>query len=131
MKRARIQHFASTTLIIGLVAVLGACASSDDKAETRSTAAASESTEMPIPASSKLAKVEVGMSQQQVRKAIGEPDDIRGYPTGKSWIPWYFGGDTYRMDWLYSGEGKVILSNTNRWTRSMKVKEIHYDPNQP
>ena len=131
MNMKRTRRFILTGLIVGIAIALGGCASSGDKAESKSTAAASEKTEMPIPANSKLAKVEIGMSEQQVRKAIGEPDDARGYPTGKSWIPWYFGGDTYRVDWLYSGEGKVIFSNSNRWTRNVKVKEVHYDPNQP
>ncbi|HEB90668.1 MAG TPA: hypothetical protein ENI85_13940 [Deltaproteobacteria bacterium] len=131
MKRTGIRNLLSTGLVIGLAIALGACASSSDKTETGSTAAAKEETEKPVPPGSKLSKVETGMSQQQVRNAIGEPDDIRGYPTGKNWIPFYFGGDTYRMDWLYSGEGKVIFSNPNRWSRNMKVKEIHYDPDQP
>ena len=70
------------------------------------------------------------MSEQQVRLAIGEPSDIRGYPTGKNWIPFYFGGDTYRQDWTYPGVGKVIFSNSSRWSRTMTVVDRVADPNQ-
>ena len=122
-------------LIAGLAIAVGGCASSGggESSSTDESAAPAKAAEtvVPVPASSKLAKIETGMSEQQVRKAIGEPDDIRGYVTGKNWIPFYFGGDTYRMDWSYTGVGKVVFSNSNRWTRNVKVIELRHNPDEP
>ena len=50
--------------------------------------------ERPPPPDSPLAKVKIGMTDAQVRKILGDPDNANGYMTGKSWIPFYFGTDT-------------------------------------
>ena len=136
MNRKQIQGFASIGLIVGLAIAIGGCASSGGGETTAEKAPAKKTTAekavmVPVPAGSKLAKIEVGMSEQQVRKAIGEPNDIRVYPTGKNWIPFYFGGDTMRADWSYSKVGKVVFSNPSRWTRSMKVIELRHNPDEP
>lgn len=123
----RIQRLVLTGLMVGLLSAVGGCASSGDGSKSTEKAAAPAKS---VPPGSKLAKVEIGMSEQQVRVAIGEPSDIRGHITGKNWIPFYFGGDTYRQEWHYPGEGLVIFSNTNRWARNMKVIELRYNPDQ-
>ena len=38
------------------------------------------------PAGSKLAKVELGMNEGEVRKIMGDPDSSPTYTTGKAWI---------------------------------------------
>jgi hypothetical protein len=81
------------------------------------------------PAGSKLAKVTLGMDDLQVRKAIGEADGQRAYMTGKGWIPFYYGPDTHRTDWLYQKEGRVVFSR-NRWNGALKVIRIDYDPEE-
>ena len=120
----RIQRTILTGLIVSLAVALGGCASTGEGSGEEAAMS------VPVPASSKLARIEVGMSEQQVRKAIGEPDDIRIYPTGKIWIPFYFGGDTMHSDWTYSGVGKIVFSNPSRWTQTMKVIERHHNPGQ-
>jgi len=81
----------------------------------------------PIPASSPLAKVQVGMTDIDVRKAIGEPTTSRSYMTGKAWMPFYYGGDTSRMAWVYAGEGEVVFTR-NRYTGGLKVVRVDYNP---
>jgi len=132
--RKRIQGFLMIGLIAGLAFAIGGCASSGEGGATNEKASATKEAAKPVmsvPAGSKLAKIDVGMSEQQVRKAIGEPDDIRIYPTGKNWIPFYFGGDTMRADWSYSKVGKVVLSNPSRWSRTMKVVELRPNTDEP
>ena len=80
-------------------------------------------------ASSPLSKVEVGMNDFQVRKILGEPDNMNVYPTGKSWIPFYFGSDTTRTDWMYKGVGRVVFSR-NQYSGALKVIRVDYDPNE-
>ncbi len=82
----------------------------------------------PPPPNSPLAKVEMGSSDVEVRKVMGDPDDANGYMTGKAWIPFYYGGDTHRTDWLYKGQGRVVFSR-NRWSGNLKVIRVIYNPN--
>src|SRR6185503_2634516 len=64
----------------------------------------------PPPASSKLAKVQMGMSPREVQNVIGSPDDESAYVTGKAFIPWYFGRDRHRVAYFYKGEGRVVFA---------------------
>jgi len=84
---------------------------------------------VPPPASSKLSKVQLGWNDEQVRAAIGAPDNVEGYITGKSFIPFYYGTDTSRTDWEYKGEGRVVFSR-NAYSGTLKVIRIDYDPNE-
>lgn len=59
---------------------------------------------------SKFSKVKIGMRMSQVEKLIGEPDDSDSHMTGKSFIPFYFGGDTHRIEQFYKGEGILTFS---------------------
>lgn len=77
------------------------------------------------PAGSSLARVEVGMTDAQVRKILGEPDNSNAYMTGKAWIPFYYGPDTHRTDWMYKGQGRVVFSR-NRWSGGLKVVNVLY-----
>lgn len=81
------------------------------------------------PAGSALAKIELGMTEIDVRKILGEPDDSNAYQTGKAWIPFYYGPDTHRSDWMYRGQGRVVFSR-NRWTGGLAVIQVLYNPNE-
>ena len=82
-----------------------------------------------IPESSPLAKIENGMTDVRVRDLIGSPVDVNTYQTGKSWIPYYYGPDTHRAEWIYPGEGRVVFS-INRYSGALKVINVLYNPNQ-
>lgn len=143
----RLQRIVIAGLVVGLTMALGGCASKTDsasssKSSSESTATAtatSKSTSststaavktVPVLAGSSLSKIEIGMTDAEVRALLGEPASIRSYPTGKNWIPFYFGGDTYRFDWIYSKTGRVIFANTNRFSRSIKVVEVIDNPEE-
>jgi hypothetical protein len=49
--------------------------------------------------------------------------------TGKAWIPFYYGGDTYRTDWMYKGKGRVVFSR-NQWSGALKVIRVMHNPNE-
>lgn len=78
-------------------------------------------------AGSKLAKVKIGMTEGEVRKAIGEPDDISSYVTGKAFIPFYFGNDSARVEWIYSGFGSIAF-NAGGFGGRRLVMMINHDP---
>ncbi len=78
-------------------------------------------------AGSKLARVKIGMTEGEVRKAIGEPDDISSYVTGKAFIPFYFGNDSARVEWIYSGLGSIAF-NAGGFGGRRVVMMINHDP---
>jgi hypothetical protein len=81
------------------------------------------------PKGTRLANIALGMTDLDVRKAIGEPDSAKNYMTGKAWIPFYWGPDVARTDWMYKGQGRVVFSR-NRYTGGLKVIRVTYDPSQ-
>jgi outer membrane protein assembly factor BamE (lipoprotein component of BamABCDE complex) len=81
-----------------------------------------------VPDSSPLAKITIGMADTDVRKILGEPTTQRAYMTGKSWIPFYYGPDTSRTDYIYEGIGRVVFSRS-RYSGQLKVIDVAHDPN--
>jgi len=59
---------------------------------------------------SKFAKLQIGMRQRQVEDLIGRPNDEDGHITGKAFIPFFFGGDTHRIEAFYKDEGQLTYS---------------------
>jgi outer membrane protein assembly factor BamE (lipoprotein component of BamABCDE complex) len=117
------MHKRLTALIVCLLALgLGACASSDGGSDDGGSAAA-----IAPPADSKLAQVTRGMMDTDVRRVMGDPSHSNAYMTGKAWIPFYFGSDTRRSDWIYAGQGRVVFSR-NQYTGGLKVIKVIYNP---
>lgn len=76
----------------------------------------------PVPADSPLAKVTLGMHRDQVDELLGAPTSTRAFPSGKGFIPYYYGPDTTRTGAFYRGLGRITFSGTD------KVVQIEYDP---
>lgn len=113
-------------LLIGtLAAGLGACANHGSKpAEPARTFA-------PAPAGSPLSKVQVGMTEQEVRAVLGPPSQENEYVTGKAFIPWYFGPDRSRRAYFYKGMGRVVFAGGKGFNRTGHVQRVEYDPSEP
>lgn len=79
-------------------------------------------------AKSKFAKLEIGMRQVQVENLIGRPDDLSSHITGKQFRPFYFGGDTQRIEAYYKGEGQLTYSNTNNFSAPDTLIRIEANP---
>jgi len=77
-----------------------------------------------IPAGSPLAKIKMGMQRAQVDDILGEPTSTRVFPSGKAFIPFYYGPDTVRTGAFYKGLGRVVFSGAHQ------VVEIEYDPTE-
>lgn len=117
------------TFLMLAVALSSACASGGGgggggEAPAKAKAAAE------VPSSSPLAKINVGMTDSEVRKLLGEPSNSNAYMTGKQFIPWYFGSDVARSDWMYKGVGRVVFSR-NRYTGALKVIHVVHNPDEP
>ena len=108
-------------LSFGLVSLSGCASNGGD------SAAAKEIVYSDAPAGSKLSKVALDSNDAAVRKIMGDPDSSNAYMTGKAFIPFYYGPDTHRTDWMYKGQGRVVFSRT-RWTGGLKVINILYNP---
>jgi hypothetical protein len=60
---------------------------------------------------SKFARLQIGMSREQVETLIGQPNDTDSRITGKQFQPFYFDGDTQRTEAYYKNEGQLTFSN--------------------
>ena len=59
---------------------------------------------------SKFTRLQIGMPMQQVVDIAGQPTDRGAYVTGKAWIPFYFGSDRHRFEFVYKGQGRLIFA---------------------
>jgi hypothetical protein len=80
-----------------------------------------------LPPGNPLAEIEFGMSFDEVRKILGDPDDRLDRLTAKAWIPFYTGRGAYLRDWIYEGEGRVVFSLDDG---SLEVLDVVYDPDE-
>jgi hypothetical protein len=78
--------------------------------------------------SNPITSISEGMSDKDVKKVLGPPDDTNEYLTGKNWIPYYYGTDTSRIEWFYKRKGKVVFSR-NRYSGTLKVIKVESNPN--
>jgi hypothetical protein len=69
-----------------------------------------EITGKPAPGS-KFTQLKIGMSAAQVLSLLGQPSDQGAHPTGKAWIPFYFGSDRYRYEVVYKGQGRLLFAS--------------------
>ncbi len=84
-------------ILVGLMTLpLGACSRQTSNAAPASSGSADVAVGIPAPPSSPLSKVQLGMHKKQVQDILGSPTDENSYPTGKAWIPFYFGNDARR-----------------------------------
>jgi hypothetical protein len=98
-------------------------------AVAHSAGAAAQDT--PPPAGTAMAKVQKGMADGQVREILGAPTSTNSYPTGKGWIPFYgwWGGDSYRTEWIYKGKGRVVF-NQKPFSSRLRVIRVVYNPGE-
>ena len=69
-----------------------------------------EITGKPAPGS-KFTQLKIGMSAAQVLSLLGQPSDQGAHPTGKAFIPFYFGSDKFRTEVVYKGQGRLLFSS--------------------
>lgn len=77
-----------------------------------------------IPADSPFAQVKTGMRRAQVDDLLGDPTSTRVFPSGKGFIPFYYGPDTHRTGAFYQGLGRIVFSGADI------VVEVEYDPTE-
>ncbi|MDQ6628135.1 MAG: hypothetical protein M3Z29_06760 [Pseudomonadota bacterium] len=70
-----------------------------------------EITGKPAPGT-KFTKLQIGMSRKQVMDIVGTPTDEGAYVTGKAFIPFFYGGDRYRYEVVYKGQGRLIFAGS-------------------
>ncbi len=81
------------------------------------------------PANSKWAKLQIGMEQPEVERILGGTShDVRTMPTGKAFIPFYYGTDRYRYEVVYHGQGSVSYTGGSWGGGRGVLMMINYDP---
>ena len=131
------RGFASIVLGVSLAALgLGGCAnrsaggSAAAPAEQAAPAKPAPVKGVPAPAGSKLAKVQLDMSPEQVRQIMGSPAREKQYVTAKRFIPYYYGADAgMNTEWDYKGVGRVVFG-VNKYSGKTRVIRIDYDPSE-
>lgn len=79
---------------------------------------------------SKFTRLQIGMPMRQVTDLIGQPTDQGAYVTGKAWIPFYFGNDRYRHEFVYEKTGRLIFAGSGADGSSPLIWIIH-NRNEP
>lgn len=79
---------------------------------------------------SKFTRLQIGMPMRQVTDLIGQPSDQGAYVTGKAWIPFYFGQDRYRHEFVYEKTGRLIFAGGGADTSAPLIWIIH-NRNEP
>lgn len=75
--------------------------------------------------------VKAGMTRQEVMDLVGPPTATHSYQTGKAFNPFNFrGGDMVREEALYKGQGRIVFSNSSRYSSGWQVQEVRLDPNE-
>ena len=59
---------------------------------------------------SKFTQLQIGMTNNQVVKLIGEPTTQASRLTAKVYIPMYTGRDRNRIMYVYKGQGRLVFS---------------------
>ena len=81
----------------------------------------------PVPGS-KFSKLKIGMSLEQVKNLIGQPNNTDSRITGKQYQPFYFGGDTQRTEAFYKNEGRLTFSNIQPDSAADTLIQIMVNP---
>jgi len=115
-------------MLVGVMALGVAGCAKKSPAPASTGTSANAATTAPPPAGSPLAKVQVGMDEQEVRDLLGPPTQENEYVTGKAFIPWYYGPDRSRRAYFYKGKGRVVFSGGSGFNRTGKVSRVEYDP---
>lgn len=66
---------------------------------------------------SKFTQLKIGMPMKQVADLIGPPNDQGSYVTGKAFISFFFGGDRYRYEMAYKGQGRLVFAQVDGFRR--------------
>jgi hypothetical protein len=83
-----------------------------------------------IPAGSKWSRLIIGMDQAEVERILGGTShDVRVMPTGKAFIPFYYGTDRHRYEVVYRGQGSVSYTGGSWGGGRGVLMMINYDPN--
>lgn len=122
-----------TCIAFAALIALSACRSSADKAAAREEKKQQQSAEMKasIPADSPLAKLQYGMSPDEVIAILGTPTSQDMHMTGKQFIPFNFAGkDSMRTVYYYKGIGRVEFSSGS-WGQRNGVVVMDADTSAP
>jgi len=79
---------------------------------------------------SKFAQLQIGMPMKQVMDIVGTPTDQGAYVTGKAFIPFFFGGDRYRHELVYKGQGRLIFAGSSGFDTNAHLIWIIHSANE-
>lgn len=79
---------------------------------------------------SKFTQLQIGMPMKQVMDIVGTPTDQGSYVTGKAFIPFFFGGDRYRHELVYKGQGRLIFAGSSGYDTNAHLIWIIHSANE-
>ena len=85
-------------------------------------------------AGSPFTKLQIGMSFKQVGDILGDKTthaaDCGEYMTGKSFIPFHFGGDKVRTECAIKSLGRLVFTNQSDFDGQKVLIKIEYDASE-
>ncbi len=75
-----------------------------------------------------FSKIREGMTQQEVYAILGVPTSTGSHITGKSFSPFYYGGDGARLIARYKGMGEISFNRKGAYGRTWYVLTITSNP---
>jgi hypothetical protein len=76
--------------------------------------------------------LKIGMTSAQVVGLLGQPNDQGAHPTGKAFIPFYYGSDKFRHEVVYKGQGRLLFASGGGfgWNADTHLIWIIHNPNE-
>lgn len=119
------------TMLLALLLIGAGCSSKTTAPPTDAGGTSERVVGLAVPPGSPLVRVRPGMSKKEVRDLLGEASDENSYPTGKAFIPFYFGNDARRTSWYYKGVGRVVFADGNVFGGGgSEVVRVDHDPGE-
>lgn len=83
-------------------------------------------------ANSPFNKLQIGMPVKQVMDLLGNvtATDTGHFRTGKGYIPYYHGGDTWRDEYVYKGIGRLTFTGSSENTNAKYLLKIEHNSNE-
>jgi len=123
------KHLIAITVLACTLIMAGGCrhhqtAATNDPKPARQQSQPKVQAVKPVNPNNVLLNIKKGMTPEEVRNIVGNPQRHTIYETGKRWVPFYYGTDFQRMDWFYGDFGHITFS-INKFTNQKLVLQVH------
>jgi hypothetical protein len=125
------QRSVRALLVAAAVAVTGCAGAGSGAGNAPAAGGAGAAAAAPASADERMARVTVGMSEQQVLLLLGPPDAEGPYTPPLARALAVAGVDGMRRTYFYKGAGRVLFTGGGSLARMGRVDRVETDPDEP